>query len=232
MPLDIFAASIEPANMAFVTLPAPIVVTSEPAPVVTSPVNAGKDAAPKIPVMFEAVPVVSWFKVGMSAARMVRKVGIASAPDAGPAKNVFVTWVASDAVVVPDEVIGLFDTVKMLGRERPAEVTVPEAPAVHERPLAPAVSTVPFTGALPGHLYEIPFIVVVAPTFNSFAYRLTNRAAGEPILETPTVGSTERPTLTLPVEVSALNVPALGVAPPIIVPLIVPPPIATLFEAN
>ena len=88
VPLDIFEASIDPASMAFVTLPAPIAVTSDPADVVTSPVSAGKDEALRVPVMFDAVPVVFWFKVGTSAATKARKVGDPFDPF-GAAKKVF-----------------------------------------------------------------------------------------------------------------------------------------------
>ena len=46
-------------------------------------------ATSMVPVTFDAVPVVFWFNVGISAATKLRKDGAAAEPDAGPAKIKF-----------------------------------------------------------------------------------------------------------------------------------------------
>ena len=64
---------------------------------------------------------------------MVRKVGAALAPDAGPTKCVFFACVASARVRVPEPVTGEPVTVKMDGAASPTDATVPGW--IHPAPL-------------------------------------------------------------------------------------------------
>ena len=58
---------------------------------------------------------------------MLRKVGIAAPPDAGPVNNWFAVWVLNVAANVPDVVTGEPETLKIEGIESPTLVTVPVA---------------------------------------------------------------------------------------------------------
>ncbi len=117
----------------------PVVVRIPPAPACTQfpevkaesvtfdTVIAGEPVSPP------AVPVVFWLNVGkavMFAALIVGavwKVGTPAPPVAGPAKTEFWASLARVPVSVPEVVTGVPETVKIEGKERPTEVTVPPA---------------------------------------------------------------------------------------------------------
>ena len=68
---------------------------------------------------------VTYDSAGISAVVKARKVGVAAAPDEGPAKIEFTACVVSVPVRVPLLVTGEPETVMMDGNARPTEVTVP-----------------------------------------------------------------------------------------------------------
>ena len=66
--------------------------------------------------------------VGRSVATRDRKAGVPAPPLEGPAKMLFCPVLASVAVRVPLPVTGDPDTVRIDGRDRPTDVTVPVPP--------------------------------------------------------------------------------------------------------
>ena len=114
MPVKVF--DVNPAAPRLVNAPAAV---DEPVP----PFSTAT-----IPVTFPAVPVVLLVRLeGISAATRARKVGAAAEPLAGPANTAFAPCVFNVAVNVPDDVTGLFVTVKILGIDKPTLVTAPAA---------------------------------------------------------------------------------------------------------
>src|SRR6185312_17287752 len=87
--------------------------------------------------------------LGKSAPTRPRKVGADAAPDVGPAQTALAICVFSDPVSVPVVVTGLPETVKMPGRDRPTDVTVPE-PTFDHCGLAPAPCVVRMRPVVPG----------------------------------------------------------------------------------
>ena len=102
-------------------------------------------ATPNMPVViFEAS------RLGISAVTILRNEGGdpgAATGEAGPAKNLFSSWVARDTANVPLVVTGEEATVKSEGIESPTDVTVPTLPAAGvchvALPTASEVSTLP-----------------------------------------------------------------------------------------
>jgi hypothetical protein len=95
----------------------------EEALIVCPPVVNVLDAA-----SFAYVPLRS----GISVVTSERNVGATAPPEVGPAQTWFALCVASVPVSVPDVVTGEPETVKIPGRERPTEVTVPALPLPDE----------------------------------------------------------------------------------------------------
>src|SRR2546421_11696668 len=85
------------------------------------------------------------FKLGISAATSARNVGVAAAPEAGPAKTVFAVCVVNDPVNVPDEVTGEPVTLKTeTGSANPTLVTPAAGVAQLMVPPVVELSTCPF----------------------------------------------------------------------------------------
>ena len=102
----------------------PVMVTLVPAISAGVAVPEPPLATATMPVTLDAVPVVFWFSVGTSAATMARKVGVPAEP-LGAAKKKLAVWLAKVPVKVPEVVTGEPETVKILGRDNPTEVTLP-----------------------------------------------------------------------------------------------------------
>ena len=122
-----------PPEAAIVSEPDPgVIVTFDPAVSVLYSRLVPPVFTPRI---WDAVPIVVRFvppelvgTVGRSAATRDRKAGVPAPPLVGPAKIVFCPVLASVAVRVPLLVTGDPDTVRIDGRERPTDVTVPVPP--------------------------------------------------------------------------------------------------------
>src|SRR2546423_7133288 len=115
------------------------------------PVAPFHGVVPEFPVISQA----NVFKLGRSATTRDRNVGIAFAPDDGPAKTVFAGWVTNDPVSVPDVVTGepLMEKTET-GRASPTLVTEPSP--TEAQLIAPAIvelKTCPFDdGAVVGNV--------------------------------------------------------------------------------
>src|SRR5437016_4759917 len=115
------------------------------------PIAPFHGVVPEFPVISHA----NVFKLGRSATTRDRKVGIAFAPDVGPAKTVFAGWVTNDPVNVPEVVTGepLIENTET-GRASPTLVTEP-SPTEAQLIAPPAVelSTCPLDeGAVIGNV--------------------------------------------------------------------------------
>ena len=126
-------SALQPPVAAIVIEPDPgVIVTFDPAVSVLYSRPVPPVFTPRI---WDAVPIVVRFvppevvgTVGRSVATRDRKAGVPAPPLEGPAKMVFCPVLASVAVRVPLLVTGDPDTVRIDGRDRPTDVTVPVPP--------------------------------------------------------------------------------------------------------
>jgi hypothetical protein len=166
-------------------------------------------ATATVPVTLAAVPVVFWFRVGMSAATRARNVGAPAVPF-GAAKIVLAVWDCSVAVSVPLPVTGDPDTENNAGRPRPTLVTLPlpvPAPMADRKSAALRDETV-LSALNRGNVTALGFVAVNRLLPSVVAPRLVRAAAA--VFDPVPPCATERAVVSPERLVMSLFAPALA----------------------